>query len=68
MYQVKVYQRSNAVLIMESDIMESYLEAQKLYLSAGFGEGYWAELHQVYPGYTIMRASTVAARDLVSGR
>ena len=68
MYQVKVYQRSNAALIMESDIMSSYLEAQKLYLSAGFGEGYWAELHQVYSGYTIMRASTVAARDLVSGR
>ena len=68
MYQVKVYQRSNAVLIMESDIMSSYLEAQKLYLSAGFGEGYWAELHRVYDGYTIMTASTVAARDLVSGR
>ena len=68
MYQVKVYQRSNTALIMESDIMSSYLEANKLYLSAGFGEGYWAELHKVYDGYTIMTASTVAARDFVSGR
>jgi hypothetical protein len=25
-------------------------------------------LHQVYSGYTIMVASTVSARDLVSGR
>lgn len=59
MYQVKVYVRNNAVLAMESPVLESRVEADKYLHATGFGEGYWAELVRVYPGYTVTLSSTV---------
>lgn len=58
-YQVKVYNRQNATLAVESSVMESYLEANQFFLATGFGEGCWAELHRVYPNYTITLATTL---------
>ena len=59
MYQVKVYVRNNAVLAMESPVVDSRLEADKYLTSVGTGEGYWAELVRVYPDYTVTLVSTV---------
>jgi hypothetical protein len=59
MYQVKVYTRQNAILVMESPILESRKEADEYYLSTGFGEGYWSEIHKIYPGYSETMLSNV---------
>ena len=58
MYSVKVYNRSNAVMV-ESQVFATRQGAEDYYLKAGTGEGYWAELHKEFLGYSIMQASTV---------
>lgn len=58
-YIVKVYNNHNATLESESPVMESYLEANQVFLATGSGEGYWAELHQVYPNYTVTLATSL---------
>ena len=59
MYQVKVYVRNNAMLCMESPVIDSRAEADKYLASVGTGEGYWAELVEVYPKYSVTLLSTV---------
>lgn len=58
MYQVKTFVRSNAVL-KNVETFSSYAEADEHFIAVGFGEGYWAELHQVYTGYTVTLDTTV---------
>ena len=58
MYSVKVYNRKNAVMV-DSVVFPTRAQADKHYLSVGFGEGYWAELHKEFLGYSISMASTV---------
>jgi hypothetical protein len=49
MYSVKVYNRNNAVMI-DSTVFPTRSQADEHYLSVGFGEGYWAELHKEFFG------------------
>ena len=58
-YQVKVYNSSNAYLVQESPIIDGRKDADEYLVSVGSGEGYWAELVRVYPGYTVTLVSTV---------
>lgn len=59
MYQVKVYARRNAIMVTESPVISSWTEADKYLSSVGHGEGYWAELVQLYPSYSVTLSSTV---------
>ena len=58
MYSVKVYARKNAVMI-DSQVFATRPSAEDYYLKVGTGEGYWAELHKEFLGYSIMQSSTV---------
>ena len=58
MYSVKIYNRKNAVMV-DSVVFPTRSQADEHYLSVGFGEGYWVELHKEYLGYSVTMASTV---------
>ena len=58
-YQVKVYARKDASLIMESPVVEARQDADNYLAGVGTGEGYWSELVEVFDTYTITRLSTV---------
>lgn len=64
MYSVKVFNRSNAVMV-DSQVFATRQGAEKYYLYVGTGEGYWAELHKEFVGYSIMQASTVDLTESV---
>lgn len=59
MYQVKIYNRSDASLVSKSKIFSSISQARVIFDNSGFGEGYWVELHRVYPNYSVSIVSTV---------
>jgi hypothetical protein len=42
MYQVKVYNRQDGSIIMESDVFSTMAEADELLASVGSGEGYYS--------------------------
>jgi len=42
MYQVKVYNRQDGSLIMESDVFDTMAQADELLRSVGGGEGYYS--------------------------
>ena len=46
-------------VMVDSLVFATRPSAEDYYLKVGTGEGYWAELHKEFLGYSIMQASTV---------
>jgi len=54
MFEIKIFQASNASLV-ETRVFDTLSDALDNYNASGFGEGYWTEMRQVYPDYTVTR-------------
>jgi hypothetical protein len=47
MYQVKVYNRQDGSLIMESDVFDNMAQADEMLRSVGSGEGYYSIVYKL---------------------
>lgn len=57
-YRVKIWNRNNGMIVDSVDFY-NLKNAQRYYRSVGFGEGYWADLEQLFEGYSVTISSTV---------